>query len=98
MSDFNTLADQYGTLKAQIEALEAQLKPIKKELADSGFETIAGEKYTVTIGLRTQKEISEELIQMNFDMTLSAYKKLTEACKVEKDPAVTVNYEPTLHA
>lgn len=97
MSNVEFLADRYGELKAQIEELEKMLKPIKTELAQSGYEKIVGERYTITVGLRTQKEIDEAKIIENFNMTLSAYKKLTDACKVEKDPAVTVNYEPTAH-
>lgn len=88
-------ADHYGEIKDQIAALENLLKPLKKELADSGYETIVGEYYTVKCETRTQTELSEEKIIAEFNMTLSAYKDLTNACKVEKDHIVAVTYKPT---
>lgn len=92
---FQTAADQYGEIKEQITALENLLKPIKEQLAKSGYETIVGSQYTITIQTRTQTELSEEKIMAEFNMTLSAYKKLTDSCKVEKDHITAVTYKPT---
>lgn len=92
---YQTVADEYGAIMDQIAALEKQLKPFKKQLAESGYETIVGDIYTITLQPRTQTELSEAKIMAEFNMTLSAYKDRTNACKVEKDHIVAVTYKPT---
>lgn len=95
MHNLAPIADRYGEIKDQIAALEDLLKPLKKELAESGYETIIGETYTITIQLATQTELSEERVIEKFRMTLDAYKKIVDECKVEKAPSTKVTYKPT---
>jgi hypothetical protein len=93
MSNINILADQYGVLKTQIEALQNELKKVHKDIVATGTDRIVGEDYLVLINLRKNTELSEEKIQATFGMSLAEFKKLSEACKIEKDPSVVVSYE-----
>lgn len=63
MSNFATLADRYGSLKAEIEALERQLDAVKKEIKDSGVEEIAGAVYTVTVGLSERSALDQKKVK-----------------------------------
>lgn len=45
------LADQYATIKAQAEALEAQLKALRNEILATGQELVIGEKAIVKVCL-----------------------------------------------
>lgn len=47
----NTLADQYAVIKAQAEALEAQLKTLRAEILATGQEVVVGEKAIVKVCL-----------------------------------------------
>lgn len=45
------LADQYATIKAQAEALEAKLKALRNEILATGQELVVGEKAIVKVCL-----------------------------------------------
>lgn len=45
------LADQYATIKAQAEVLEAQLKALRNEILATGQELVVGEKAIVKVCL-----------------------------------------------
>jgi hypothetical protein len=92
MSNLNILADQYGALKTQIEDLQAQLKSVHSEIVATGTDRIVGENFLVMVNLRKNTELSEEKFLEAFGMTLAQFKKLSDACKVEKDPSVVVTY------
>ena len=51
MTNFATLADRYGSLKAEIEALTKQLDAVKGEILEAGAEEFVGTCYTVSVGL-----------------------------------------------
>ena len=93
MSNMNILADQYGALKIQIEDLQAQLKSVHSEIVATGTDRIVGENFLVMVNLRKNTEVSEEKVLATFGVTLSQFKKMTDSCKVEKDPSVVVSYE-----
>lgn len=93
MSNFAELADRYGELKTQIEALQAQLKEVHKDIVATGTDRIVGESFLIMVNLRKNTEFSEEKIQQTFGVSLKKFEELTKACKVEKDPSVTVSYE-----
>ena len=45
----NTLADDYGNLKAQADAINARLKDIKAELIKRSVTQAAGDRFAVTV-------------------------------------------------
>ena len=51
MTNTAALADQYATIKAQAEALEAQLKALRNEILATGQEMVVGEKAIVKVCL-----------------------------------------------
>ena len=93
MSNVNALADQYGAIKTQIEALTAQLKEVHKDIVATGTDRIVGENFLVMVNLRKNTELSEKKIMETFGVTLAEFKKMSDSCKVEKDPSVVVTYE-----
>jgi regulator of replication initiation timing len=50
MTISNTLADQIGSLDAQIKALQEQLEELKEEAKASGLDEIEGRVFIVSIG------------------------------------------------
>jgi len=93
MSNAAPLADQYGALKSQIEALTLQLKEVHKEIVATGTDRIVGQDFLVLVSLRKNTELSEDKVMKTFGVTLAEFKKMSDACKVEKEPSVVVNYE-----
>jgi len=45
------------------------------------------------VNLRKNTELSEKKIMETFGVTLAEFKKMSDSCKVEKDPSVVVTYE-----
>jgi len=93
MSNANILADHYGALKTQIEELQAELKKVHAEIVLTGTDRLVGENFLVMVGLRKNTELSEQKVIQTFGVTLSEFKKMSDSCKVEKDPSVVVSYE-----
>lgn len=60
MTDFTTLADRYAAKKAEIDALEAELKMLRDAVLATGQEVIVGERCTVVVGLSDRKTVKWE--------------------------------------
>ena len=61
------LADDYAQIKLQIEALEEQIKVVKKQIIATGRDVIIGEDFKVTVSLQERPTIStkkaEEILE-----------------------------------
>lgn len=85
------LADQYGKLKAEIDALENALKPIKEELRERmGEEPAIGDLWTVTKTESVTKRLDTKALREVLGDALDEYEKET--------PTVTLRVKPTVRA
>lgn len=57
------LADEYGNLKAQQDALGEQLTTIKDELIKRGDERIEGQRFTLTISQQTSMRLDTKALK-----------------------------------
>jgi len=89
MTISNTLADQIGSIDAQIKVLEAQLKTLKDQAKASGLDLIEGQVFVVSISkdikatLETAK-VREELGQAWYD----------DHCKLQEVTTVRIKARP----
>ena len=89
MTISNTLADQIGSIDAQIKVLEAQLKTLKDKAKASGLNLIEGQVFVVSISkdikatLETAK-VREELGQAWYD----------DHCKLQEVTTVRIKARP----
>lgn len=63
MTNLETLADIYGSLKAEMEALEKRLDAVKKEIRDTGVEELEGSIYTVKVGLSERVTLDQKKVK-----------------------------------
>jgi len=93
MTISNTLADQIGSIDAQIKVLEAQLKTLKDQAKASGLDLIEGQVFVVSISkdikatLETAK-VREELGQAWYD----------DHCKLQEVTTVRIKARPEVLA
>ena len=57
----NSIADRYAATKAQIEALETELKALRNEIIASGKETFEGNHVILTVGLSERESLDTKL-------------------------------------
>ena len=60
---FQAAADEYGNLKAQIDALTEKLEAAKATLKASGMERVEGERFTVTVSTSTRTTYDDKAIR-----------------------------------
>lgn len=66
MSNFQALADEYATLKAQMEEYEQKLKKLRAEILATGQETIVGERAIVEVKLSERNSLDTSSIRKLF--------------------------------
>ena len=66
MSNFQALADEYATLKAQMEEYEQKLKKMRAEILATGQETIVGERAIVEVKLSERNSLDTSSIRKLF--------------------------------
>lgn len=77
MTDLATLADIYGSLKAEMDALERRLETVKKQIKETGVEELNGSVYTVTVGLSERSALDQKKVKAMLTAT-----QLAEATSV----------------
>jgi len=83
------LADDYGTLKAQADAIEEKIKAIRTELLMRGAERVEGAKFTVTVGTSTRTTYDDKAIREALGPEIvKTYERVSET--------VTLRVKPTL--
>jgi hypothetical protein len=79
INNVSSLADQYAQVKLQIEALENQLKLIKKDIVATGRDLIEGDEFKVTVALQERETIAVSKAKEVLDpATLSQLLKVSE--------------------
>ena len=63
MSNFQALADEYATLKAQMEEYEQKLKKLRAEILATGQETIVGECAIVEVKLSERNSLDTSSVK-----------------------------------
>lgn len=89
MSNIASLADEYGALKAQADAIETKLKLLRKEILATGYEEIVGERKIVKISLSERETLNAEAVRelLTEDQLRACIKKtLVESLRI-KDKA-----------
>ena len=61
MTDLAALADRFGTIKAQIEALTRDLDAVKAEIKATGREEIVGTQYIAKVVLQERSSLDQKL-------------------------------------
>lgn len=88
--NIDKLADDYAKLKLQIEALEDQIKLVKKQIIATGRDVIVGSDFKVKVDLRERKTIPYEKAKAEVSPEILA--KITNVSEFE-----VINYKPVLH-
>lgn len=77
------LADEYGGLKAQIDALTDQADAIKVELIARGDDRVEGDRFTITVTKQVSTRLDQKRLEEFFDDgELDRFKKQTESTVV----------------
>ncbi len=63
MTNLAALADRFGSLKAQIEALSRELDEVKTEIKATGREEIVGTDYVAKIVLQERSSLDTKLVK-----------------------------------
>lgn len=63
MTDLAALADRFGTIKAQIEALTRDLDAVKAEIKATGREEIVGTQYIAKVVLQERSSLDQKLVK-----------------------------------
>lgn len=63
MTDLAALADRFGTIKAQIEALTRDLDAVKAEIKATGREEIVGSQYIAKVVLQERSSLDQKLVK-----------------------------------
>ena len=89
MTISNTLADQIGSLDAQIKVLEAQLKTLKDQAKASGLDLIEGQVFVVSISKDVKATL--ETAKVRKEMGQAWY---DDHCKLSEVTTLRVNARP----
>jgi restriction endonuclease S subunit len=89
MTISNTLADQIGSIDAQIKVLEAQLKTLKDQAKASGLDLIEGQVFVVSIS----KDIKATLETANLKKEFGE-KWYDDRCKLSEVTTLRVKARP----
>ena len=66
MTISNTLADQIGSIDAQIKVLEAQLKTLKDQAKASGLDLIEGQVFVVSVDKSIRASLDTTKVKKEF--------------------------------
>lgn len=81
------LADQIGSLDAQIKALQEQLDTLKAEAKDRGISTIEGQLFTVTVDKSIRSSLDTALVKKELGQSwYDDHCKLAEVTTVRIKP------------
>lgn len=83
------LADEYGTLDAQIKALTERKDAIKDELKARRVEKIEGAKFTITVSTSTRTTYDDKAIREALGSEIvKQYERTTETTTLRVKPTV----------
>ena len=89
MTISNTLADQIGSIDAQIKVLEAQLKTLKDQAKASGLDLIEGQVFVVTIKTDIKATLETANLKKEF-----GEKWYDDRCKLQEVTTVRIKARP----
>ena len=83
------LADDYGALKAQADALEERIKAIRGELVARCVERVEGRKFTVTVGKSARVTYDDKAIREALGPDIvKQYERVTETVTLRVKPTI----------
>lgn len=83
------LADEFGALKGQVDAIEERLSAIKKEMLARQVERVEGQRFTVTISSQTTKRLDTKALKAALgDDIIAEFEKETTSQVVRTKPTV----------
>ena len=83
------LADEYGALKVQADALEERMKALKAELLARADERVEGSKFTVTVSKSTRVTYDDKAIREALGSEIvKQYERVTDTTTLRVKPTV----------
>ncbi len=81
------IADEYGSLKAQIDAIGERIDALKAELVARGADRVEGQTFTLTISKQTSTRLDTTALKAALGADICAeYEKTSESIVVRVKP------------